>query len=162
MLFIKKKGPARWGGLQVFGLALEPLGYGARSIFIADPGGFRRFFHRPLHHGLQGDAGVTDPEAYQHVLGHCLCQSVALLLQKAADSLLHLGYLCLGRVKKREHDASFWCHVPGLDRAEAEGRQGSIRLAQEAPEMLRPASVRCLEILQPLPGDGQLLHLPLR
>jgi hypothetical protein len=79
---------------------LELLGYGMRSIFNADPGGFCRFFDGPLHHGLQGDVGVMASEAHQHVLGHCLCQSVALLLQTAANSLLQLGYLCLSRVKK--------------------------------------------------------------
>jgi hypothetical protein len=60
MLFIyKKKCPARQGGLRVFRLMLELLGYGARSIFNANPGGFRRFFNGPLHHEIQGDAGVT-------------------------------------------------------------------------------------------------------
>jgi hypothetical protein len=76
MLFIykknKKKHPARRGGLRVFRLALESLGYGARSIFNADPSGFRRFFNGPLHHWPQGDAGVMVSEAHQHVLGHHL------------------------------------------------------------------------------------------
>jgi hypothetical protein len=81
VLFIyKTKRPARRGGLRVFELMLEPLGYDAHSIFNADPGGLCRFFGWPLHHGLQGDAGVTAPKAHQHVLGHRLCQSVALLL----------------------------------------------------------------------------------
>jgi hypothetical protein len=38
---------------------LEPLDYGARNIFNADPSGFRRFFDE-----LQGDAGVTALEAH--------------------------------------------------------------------------------------------------
>jgi hypothetical protein len=76
MLFIyKKKCPARWGGLRVFGFTLEPLDYGARNIFNADPGGFRRFFDE-----LQGDAGVIALEAHQHMLSLRMCQSVALLL----------------------------------------------------------------------------------
>jgi hypothetical protein len=45
----------------------------------------------------------------------------------AADSLLQLGYLPLGRVKKRKNDADFSCHVPSPDRAEDKGRQSSIR-----------------------------------
>jgi hypothetical protein len=160
MLFIyKKKCPARQGGLRVFRLTLEPLGYGARSIFNANPGGFRRFFNGPLHHEIQGDAGVTALEANQHVLDHWLCQSMALHLQMAADSLLQSGYLCPGRVKQWEHGASFWCHVPGTDKPEAEGQQGGILLAQEATDTLCLTSVRSLEILQPLPGDSQLLHL---
>jgi hypothetical protein len=72
--------PRRWGALRVFGFMLELLGYGAHSIFNVDPDGFHRFFDGPLHHGLQGDAGVTAPKAHQHVLGHRLCQSMALLL----------------------------------------------------------------------------------
>jgi hypothetical protein len=64
-------------------------------------------FERTLHHRLQGDARVTAPEAHQHVLGHRLCQSVTLLLQMAIGSLLQLGSLCLGRVKKRKHGTSF-------------------------------------------------------
>jgi hypothetical protein len=147
------------GGLHVFGLTLELLGYDACNIFNADPGSLRRPFHRPLHHRLQGDARVTAPEAHQHVVSHCLCQSATLLLQAAADSLLQLGYLPPGRVKKREHNACLWCHVPVLDRAEAEGCQSSIGLAQETPDALRFTSVRCLEIIYPLLGDGQLLHL---
>jgi hypothetical protein len=72
VLFIHKKCPARRGGLCVFTLALEPLRYGTRNIFNADPGGFRRFFDRPLHRGLLGDAGVMALEAHQHVLDHRL------------------------------------------------------------------------------------------
>jgi hypothetical protein len=48
----KKKHPARRGRLRIFRLALEPLGYGTRNIFNADPGGLHRFFDGPLHHGL--------------------------------------------------------------------------------------------------------------
>jgi hypothetical protein len=95
------------------------------------------------------------------VLGHRLGQSAAFLLDTAADSILQLEYLCPGRIKERDHDATFWGNVPGPDRAEAEGGQDSIRLAQEAPDTLCLTSMRRLEILQPLPGDGQLLHLPL-
>jgi hypothetical protein len=74
MLFIyKTKCPARRGGLHVFRLTLELLSYGARNIFNADPGGLCGFFGVSLHHGLQGDAGVTNPKAYQHVLDHRLC-----------------------------------------------------------------------------------------
>jgi hypothetical protein len=62
---------------------------------------------------------------------------------------------------ERDHDAAFWGRVPGPDRAEAEGGQDGIRLAQEAPDKLCITSMRRLEILQPLSSDGQLLHLPL-
>jgi hypothetical protein len=47
------------GGLRVFKLALELLGYDACSIFNVVPGGHRKPFDGPLHHRLQGDAGVT-------------------------------------------------------------------------------------------------------
>jgi hypothetical protein len=93
VLFIHKRCPARRGGLCVFTLTLEPLSYGTCNNFNADPGGFCRFFDRLLHRGLHGDAGVMALEAHQHVLDHCLCQSVALLLQTAVNSLLQLGYL---------------------------------------------------------------------
>jgi hypothetical protein len=131
------------------------------NIFNTNPSGLYRSFDRPLHYMLQGDVGVTASEAHQHVLSHRMCQSAALLLHIATDSLLQLGYLCPSRVKMRKHDASFWCCLPGLDRVEAEGRQGSIHLAQEPPDKLRVASTRRLEMLQPLPGDGQLQHLML-
>jgi hypothetical protein len=98
--------PVGWGGLCIFGLALEPLGYGMCNIFNTDPGDLRRPFDRPLHRRIQGDAGVTAPEAHQHVVDHRLCQSMALLLQAAADNVLQLGYLPPGRVKKWEHGAS--------------------------------------------------------
>jgi hypothetical protein len=49
----------RVGGLRVFKLALELLGYDACSIFNAVPGGHRKPFNGPLHRRLQGDAGVT-------------------------------------------------------------------------------------------------------
>jgi hypothetical protein len=58
---------------------LKLLGFDAHNIFNTKPSGFRWFFDGLLH----------------HVLGHRLCQSAALLLQMAADSLLQLGYLCL-------------------------------------------------------------------
>jgi hypothetical protein len=80
----------------------------------------------------------------------------------AADSLLQLGYLPLGRVKKRKNDADFSCHVPSPDRAEDKGRQSSICLAQEAPDTLSVTSSRGLEVLQSFLGDDQLLHLALR
>jgi hypothetical protein len=96
------------------------------------------------------------------VLGHRLGQSTAFLLDTAADSILQLGYLCPGRIKERDHDTAFWGRVLGPDRAEAEGGQDGIRLAQEAPDTLWITSTRHLEILQPLPSDDQLLHLPLR
>jgi hypothetical protein len=101
-------------------------------------------------------------EAHQHVLSHRLGQSAAFLLDTAADSILQLGYLCPGIFEERDHDATFWGRVPGPDRAEAEGGQDGIRLAQEASDTLCITSMRRLEILQPLPSDGQLLHLPLR
>jgi hypothetical protein len=84
----KRKQPARRGGLCIFGLALESLGYRTCSIFNTEPGGLRKSFNRLLHHRLQGDAGVTAPEAHQHVPSHRLCQSAALVLQTVADSLL--------------------------------------------------------------------------
>jgi hypothetical protein len=96
------------------------------------------------------------------VLGHRLGQSAAFLLDAAVDSILQLGYLCRGRIKEGDRDATFWGRAAGSDGAEAEGGQDGIRLAQEAPDMLCITSTRCLVILQPLPGDGQLLHLPLR
>jgi hypothetical protein len=67
---------------------LKPLGYDVCNIFNAKTGGLRRLFDRPLYCELQGDAGVMAPEAHQHVVGHLLCQSTALLLQAAVDSLL--------------------------------------------------------------------------
>jgi hypothetical protein len=76
-------------------------------MFNAIPGGLRRPFNGPLHHKLQGDDGVTAPEAHQHVVSHRLCQSTAFLLQAAADSLLQLGYLPPDQVKKRKYDTSF-------------------------------------------------------
>jgi hypothetical protein len=96
------------------------------------------------------------------VLGHRLGQSATFLLDAAADSILQLGYLCRGRIWEGDHDATFWGRAVGSDGAEAEGGQDGIRLAQEAPNTLCITSTRRLEILQPLPGDGKLLHLPLR
>jgi hypothetical protein len=81
------------------------------------------------------------------VVGHCLCQSTALLLQAAANSLLQLGYLPPDRVKKRENDASLWCCVPIPDKAEAEGCQSSVCLAQETLDAMHFPISRCLEIL---------------
>jgi hypothetical protein len=93
----EKKTKSRVGGIRFFRLTLELLSYGACNIFNADPGGLHRPFDKPLHHRLQGDAGVTTPEAHQHVVGQRLCQSEALL-QVATGSLLQLGYLPPDRV----------------------------------------------------------------
>jgi hypothetical protein len=108
------------GGLGVFRLALEAIGNGARSVFNAGRGGFRRFFGGPLHHGLQGDGWIAAAEAHQHVLGHCLGQSTTFLLDAAADSILQLGYLHCGRVKEGDRGATFWGRTTGPDGAEAE------------------------------------------
>jgi hypothetical protein len=43
----------------------------------------------------------------------------------------------------------------------AKGCQSSVCLAQEAPDALSISSSGGLEVLQPLLGDDQLLHLPL-
>jgi hypothetical protein len=96
------------------------------------------------------------------VLSHRLGQSVAFLLDAAADSILQMGYLCRGRIKEGDRDAIFGGRAVGPDGAEAEGGQDGIRLAQEAPDTLCITSTSRLETLQPLPGDGQFLHLPLR
>jgi hypothetical protein len=149
------------GGLGVFRLALEAVGDSARNVFNADRGGSRGFFGGPSHHGLQGDGWIVAAEAHQHVLGHRLGQSATFLLDEAADSILQMGYLCRGRIKEGDRDAIFGGRAAGLDGAEAEGSQDGIRLAQEAPDTLCITSMSRLEILQPLPGDGQLLHLPL-
>jgi hypothetical protein len=114
-----------------------------------------------LHHGLQGDGWIAATEAHQHVLGHRLGQSVAFLLDAAADNILQLIYLCRGRIKEGDRDATFWGRAAGPDGTEAKRGQDGIRLAQEALDTLCITSTRRLEILQPLPGDGQLLHLPL-
>jgi hypothetical protein len=58
-----------------------------------------------------------------------------------------LGYLPSGRVKTWELDTSFWCRVPSLDRVETEGRQSSVYLAQEAPDVLCFYSSGGLEVL---------------
>jgi hypothetical protein len=116
-------------GLHVFGLAFKPLSYDVCSILNTIPNGLRKPFNGTLHCSLQGDAGVTALEAHEHVVGHCLCQGMTLLLQVATNGLFQLGYLPPGRVKKREHETSFWCHVPSPDRAEADGHQSSVRLA---------------------------------
>jgi hypothetical protein len=98
---------ARQGGLGVFRLALEAVGDGAHNVFNTGRGGFRRFFGGPLRHRLQGDGWITAAEAHQHVLGHRLGQSAAFLLDAAADSILQLGYLCPGRIKEGDRDATF-------------------------------------------------------
>jgi hypothetical protein len=85
----------------------KPLSYDTCSILNVIPGSLRKTFDGPLHCRLQGDTGVTTPEAHEYMVGHRLCQSTTLLLQTAADGLLQLGYLAPGRVKKREHDVSF-------------------------------------------------------
>jgi hypothetical protein len=63
------------------------------------------------------------------------------------DILLQLGYLPLGRVKKRKYDAGFRCRVPSPDIAEAKRHQSSVCLAQEAPNTLSIASLGGLEVL---------------
>jgi hypothetical protein len=108
------------GGLGVFRLTLEAIGNGACSVFNAGHGGSCGFFGGPLHHGLQGDSRIAAAEAHQHVFGHRLGQSAAFLLDAAADSILQLGYLCCGRVKEGDRDATFWGRAAGPDRAEAE------------------------------------------
>jgi hypothetical protein len=153
---------ARQGGLGVFRLALEVVGDGARSVFNPGRSGFGRFFGGPLHHRLQGDGWITAAEAHQHVLGHRLGQSAAFLLDAAADSVLQMGYLCRGRVKEEDCGTTFRGRAAGPDGTEAERIQDGIHLAQEAPDALGITSTRRMEILQPLPGDGQLQHLPLR
>jgi hypothetical protein len=143
----KEKAASRVGGLHVFKLVFEPLGYNACNIPNAVPGSLYKPLDMPLHRRLQEDVGVTAPEGYQHVVGHRLCQSVAILLQAGADGLLQHGYLPPDRVKKRENDTNFWCHVPSPDRAEAEGRQSSVCVAQEAPNALCFSSSGGLEVL---------------
>jgi hypothetical protein len=66
---------------------LELLGYDACSILNAIPGGLRKPFDGPLHHRLQGDVRVATPEAHEHVVSHCLCQSTTLLLKAVANDL---------------------------------------------------------------------------
>jgi hypothetical protein len=70
------------------------------------------------------------------VLGHRLGQSTAFLFDAAADSILHMGYLCRDRIKEGDRDAIFGGRAAGPDRAEAEGGWDGIRLAQEAPDTL--------------------------
>jgi hypothetical protein len=79
---------------------------------------------------------------------------VAFFLQAAADSLLQLGYSPPYRVQKGKYDTGFWCRVPSLDRAEAEGCQSSVCLAQEAPDTLSITSSGGPEIFQALLGDN--------
>jgi hypothetical protein len=134
MLFIgmtkkDEKAASRVGGLCIFGLTFKLLSYDMCSILNAVPGGLRKPFKGPLHRILQGDARVAAPEAHEHMVGHRLSQSVALLLQVAVVVLLQLGYLPPDQVKKWENDASFWCRVPSPNRAGAEGCQSSICLA---------------------------------
>jgi hypothetical protein len=84
-----------------------------------------------------------------------------LLLQSATDDLLQLGHLGTNRVKERKHDADLLCRKHRVDRAEAEGYQGGLGLAQEVPDSSCLTNPGCLELLQPLLSNGQLLHLPL-
>jgi hypothetical protein len=156
----KRKLPAGQG-LRVLRLMFEPLSYDACSIPNVVPGTLCKPFDGPLHRRLQGDTGVLTPEAHEHVVDHRLCQGAALLLQATTNGLFQLGYLPPHRVKKWEHDASLCCHVPSPDRAEAEGCQSGVCLAQEAPDVLSISNSGGLEVLQPLLGDDQLLHLPL-
>jgi hypothetical protein len=64
----KEKTTSRARGLRVFRLAFEPLSYDACSILNAIPGNLHKPFDRPLHRRLQGDAGVTAPEAHEKVV----------------------------------------------------------------------------------------------
>jgi hypothetical protein len=86
---------------------------------------------------------------------------MAFLLQAAADRLLQLEYFPPCQVQKGKYDTGFWCRVPTPDRAEAEGRQSSVCLAQEAPDMLSVPSSGGSEVFQALLVNDQLLHLPL-
>jgi hypothetical protein len=70
---MRKKSYSQVEGLCVLRLTLEPLYYRAGNILNVVPDGLRRPFDGPLHHRLQGDAGVTAPEAHQHVVNHHLC-----------------------------------------------------------------------------------------
>jgi hypothetical protein len=69
----RRKSYSRAEGLCILRLALEPLCYRVGSILNAVSSSLRRPFDMPLHRRLQGDAGVTAPEAYQHVVSHRLC-----------------------------------------------------------------------------------------
>jgi hypothetical protein len=70
----KRRKSYSWAeGLRVLRLTLEPLYYHAGSILNVVTGRIRRPFDGPLHRRLQGDAGVTAPEAHQHVVSHRLC-----------------------------------------------------------------------------------------
>jgi hypothetical protein len=61
----KRRKSCSWAEcLRVLRLTLEPLCYRAGSILNAVPGSLRRPFDGPLHHRLQGDAGVTAPKAH--------------------------------------------------------------------------------------------------
>jgi hypothetical protein len=148
-------------GLCVFRLTFEPLCYRAGSFLNTVPDSLHRPFDRPLHHRLQGDAGVTAPEAHQHVVSHCLCYNTAFLLQEAVDNLLQLRYFPPCRVQKGKYDAGFRCRVPSPDRVEAKGHQSSVCLAQEAPDTLSVTSSGDPKVFQALLGDDHLLHLPL-
>jgi hypothetical protein len=86
---------------------------------------------------------------------------MVFLLQKAADSLLQLGYFLPCRVKKGKYDAGFRCRVPSPDRVEAKGHQSSVCLAQEALDTLFVASSGGPEVFQSVLGHDQLLHLHL-
>jgi hypothetical protein len=67
----RRKSYSRAEGLHI--LMLEPLCYRVGSILNAVSGSLRIPFDGPLHHRLQGDTGVTAPEAHQHVVSHRLC-----------------------------------------------------------------------------------------
>jgi hypothetical protein len=73
-----------------------------------------------------------------------------------------VGYFPPWRVQKGKYDTGFWCRVPTPDRAEAEGRQSSVCLAQEALDTLFITSSGGPEVFQALLGDDQLLHLSLQ
>jgi hypothetical protein len=88
-----EKAVSRVGGLRIFGIAFKLLGYDVCSVLNTILASLHKPFDGPLHRMLQGDAGVTALEAHEHLVGHHLCESVALLLQAATDGLLQLGYL---------------------------------------------------------------------
>jgi hypothetical protein len=69
----RRKSCSRAEGLRVLRLTLEPLCYRVGRFLNAVLGILRRPFDEPLHRRLKGDAGVTAPEAHQHVVSHRLC-----------------------------------------------------------------------------------------
>jgi hypothetical protein len=60
----RRKSYSRAEALCVLRLTLEPLCYRAGSILNVIPGSLRRPFDGPSHRRLQGDTGVTTPEAH--------------------------------------------------------------------------------------------------